>query len=108
MINNKKAQDYEWVGWFVFLAFVFIIIGSIIYFTNLSAEASDTATRQCREKGFETYVHFYMKCCSAKPYNLVCGSMKERMIFEGKITAYDFENTKNKSIILNLNNGAIK
>ena len=59
---------------------------------NAKVVAGDTANELCKAKGFETYVRFNTKLLSRTPYNLVCGTLKERLIAEGKIKAYEINN----------------
>ena len=59
---------------------------------NAKVVAGDTANELCKAKGFETYVRFNTKLLGRTPYNLVCGTLKERLIAEGKIKAYEINN----------------
>ena len=64
---------------------------------NADVTASNTANMLCKSQGFETYVTYKHKVFSSEPYNIVCGTLRERLIAEGKIVAY---NTNNNTPII--------
>ena len=82
--------------------FVFILIIPVTILSNIRTTAKDIATMNCKKLGYETYIDFDTHFASCKPLNLVCGTIRERMIYERKIIAYDFNNDNNTKI-LNIN-----
>ena len=68
------------------------IVIPIIIDYNTNVIAGNTANRLCKNQGFETYVTYSRKILSNEPYNIVCGTLRERLIAEGKIVAYDTNN----------------
>ena len=77
----------------LFLLFVLVLfLLSLWIGYNAKVVAGDTANELCKAKGFETYVRFNTKLLGRTPYNLVCGTLKERLIAEGKIKAYEINN----------------
>ena len=86
----------ENLGDLVFLLVVFLIFGLpfllLMWNYNANVIAGNTANTLCRNRGFETYVTYKHKVFSSEPYNIVCGTLRERLIAEGKIVAYDTNN----------------
>ena len=71
---------------------IIAIVTPIIIDHNTNVIASNIANILCKNKGFETYVTYSRKIFGSKPYNIVCGTLRERLIAEGKIVAYDTNN----------------
>ena len=92
-------EDYEDFGVLCFYMFVIIIpiIGIIAFLVhaNLDNIAEGKALRECRFEGYETFIMYTRTFLSSKPIGLVCGTLKERMIYEGRINAYMVNNATN-------------
>jgi len=80
-------------GW-VILLIVGFCLGMILIWvdSDMQIEAENLANEMCKAQGYETYVTFSRKSFSNKPYGVVCGTLKERLIAEGKVKAYDIDN----------------
>ena len=70
-----------------------LIQGVILYPISL-----DKAQIECESKGFDTFIDYILVVYSSKPIGLYCGTYEQRMIREGKITAYSTD--RNNSIII--------
>ena len=80
----------------VFLGFILFIV----FFAGYTRVISDNKAQTiCVSKGYETFVSYTkFPVFGVTPHALVCGSLTQRMIYEGKIIAYNVNG--NRSIIL--------
>jgi len=76
---------------FVFIALIIITIAS--FFVVISPIRGDNAQKQCELLGYETYTDYSNEVFSTTPVKLVCGTMTQRMIYEGRIRAYSTTGT---------------
>ena len=81
---------------FTALSFVFIvliIITIVSFFVVINPIRGDNAQKQCELLGYETYTDYDNEIFSTTPVKLVCGTMTQRMIYEGRIKAYSTTGT---------------
>ena len=90
-------MDEDIVGVLFILLILFSFFSFIIYTTNLKVEAESRAQELCQAKGYETFITFQRTILSSKPKALICGSLEDRMKYEGKIKVYNFQG--NQSIV---------
>ena len=81
------------VGGIAFLSVSFILNATI-----WSPIAQNNAQIICVSQGYETYIDYSWIPYTTTPMALYCGTYEQRMIQEGKITAYTTD--KNSSIII--------
>lgn len=76
----------------VMLFFVFTALGFIgnfvIDFAFIDPILENNAQKLCEEEGHETFISYTSIIFATTPRALVCGTMEERLIKEGKIKAY--------------------
>ena len=90
-----EFEDFVKLCIYMFVIIPIIFIITYLIHTNLDNIAEDKALRDCRFMGYETFITYTRTFLSSKPIGLVCGTLKERMIYEGRINAYMVNNATN-------------
>ena len=69
-----------------------IVLFGIINGFWIGPIAKDNAQRDCVNMGYESFIDYTFLPFSTKPKALYCGTYEQRMIKEGRITAYQTGN----------------
>lgn len=81
-------ESEDLLGLITIIVIVISIITLIFYFNIITPLRDLNAQNSCEDLGFETFIKYNNIIFQTKPVALVCGTMEQRLINEGKIKAY--------------------
>ena len=82
-MNNEDI-----IGIIIITCVMLFIITFITFLSIITPIRERNAQIECENKGFETFVEYNTLVFQTKLSKCICGSMEDRMIYEGKIKAY--------------------